>query len=114
MASPITRAAEEFSQAVSNFEPQGPNEMVGAFDGMPDAMEELTSAVAGLVSRAQSEMPIEPGTKSALDDLLSSMSGLRGQAEDVARRFRQDHESELNRIENPRPNERLWDVTQNQ
>jgi len=114
MASPITRAAEDFSKAVSTWQPEGPGDMIGTFDGMPESMREMTSGVAGIVATMQDGMPTNPATKAAADEFLKMMSGLEPAAQELADMFRRDHQTEIDRVENPRPNEELWDVAREQ
>jgi hypothetical protein len=113
MAGVIHSAAEQFSSVVATHQPTTTREMRDIFDGMPESMTEVAAAFSGLKDSADG-LPIGPGTKQAMEQFTGLFTSAVQQAEEIRAMFNSEHAEEIERIENPRPSEDLWDTVSDQ
>lgn len=113
MAGPISGAAEEVVSAMAGFDPGNLDQLEGIFPDLRELFEGLASGVGGLSAKYGDELPVKPVVAEAIAEIAASLSGLAAAVEEAHATFRSAHEDEINRIENPRPNEQVWDTTSN-
>lgn len=103
-------AISEGFAMLAQFQPESASEMERFLANQHEMWTDIAGAYGLLADRAVSEMPFGSGSADSLRDLGAAAGGLAALAQDVHATFRQEHESELARIEAPRPNEQLWDT----
>ncbi len=111
--SPITAAAEAVTEGFANFDPHNAADLMGMFETMPDFFEELARALNVLAQKSEDELPIHPATQEGIREIAAVLGGLHDQAGELNKLFRETHAKEIERIEEPRPQEQLWDVSTN-
>jgi hypothetical protein len=114
MASPIQDAAEAVTAGFAGFHPENAAQLRGMFDDMPGFYEELASGVARLAEKFDSELPVDRRVAEGVREMVSALAGLADQAHELNGLFKQAHEPELRRLDEPRPQEELWDVRNNE
>lgn len=114
MAGPITQAGEEVVSALGRFDPSNLDELEGVFPDLKELFEGLAAGIKGLSAKFGDDLPVKPHVAEAIGELGAALAGLGDAAEEAHSLFLTAHEDEINRIRNPRPNERIWDTTANQ
>jgi hypothetical protein len=109
----IDAATEAIDQHVGGYEPENAIDLGLFLQALPELFESLGSALSHVADTLGDQFPIDPSVPERLREIASSASGLADHAGEVHSTHRSAHEKELERIENPRPNEKLWDVTEN-
>jgi hypothetical protein len=104
----IDDATDAFGQLAA-YEPESPGEFDGLVGGLQAMCEELHTALQAWASKAD-DMPVEPGTKHALDELAAWAQAGAGFAEETYQQHRTDHEREMAREEGEYPNPQMWNV----
>ncbi len=112
--SPLTQAAEAAHDGFAGFDPHNAAELRGMFDDLPGFFEALASGVSALAARFGDELPVDSRVAEYVRDMVGDLASLHGQADDLKATFEQAHETELARIDNPRPAEEVWDVNKGQ
>ena len=105
---PLTEAIHEHLAGWRPENHQDANEFFKT--GLPSMFEALGAALSSLSESLASERPLDP----AVTDTINEMGSVTGSYADVARElgplYDSAHEKEIERIENPRPGEEMWDV----
>ena len=114
MASPIKALAEEVQAGFAGFDPHNVADMEGMFQDMPDFFDQFTTGIRTLASRFGEQLPVDPRVAEAIMEVGATLSGLADHCRETHKLFEQAHETELERLRNPRPQEKIWDVQNNQ
>ena len=101
--------AEAFNQ-LAQFQPEGAMEMERFLAMQHELFTNIGTAYQTLADRMSSDMPFGPAVSDSTRDLGAAFVGMSALAQDVHTTFRQEHETELQRIEAPRTNEQMWDT----
>jgi len=110
MSSAIDAAVEAIHDHLGSWEPQNATEIGSFLQGLPDLYEALGDALTRVADRFGDELPVHSSVSEHLREMASQSAGLREYAEEAHSQFRNSHEVELSRLENPRHGEGLWDV----
>lgn len=110
---PIEQAAEAIG-AVGAWEPESITEVDRFLDDLGSLYKALATTQANLAERFSSDLPIGRPVVDHLNELASGAAALTDHASQGRAIFRSHHESEFERLENPRPHEEMWDVSANQ
>lgn len=103
---------EAVTQHLAGWAPETAVDMINMFEKeMPGMLENLGAAFATLGDRTSSDMPLDPIVGEHMGELASAAHSMADVARELASSFRQKHEVEINRIENPRAAENVWDRT---
>ena len=113
MTSPIHDAAEAIAEGFANFKPSNIEDLRGMFDDLPQLFENFVEGVNALANRFDDELPVKPVVGEGIREMVAGLAGLRDHSDALRTTFEQAHESELKRIDEPRPGEELWDVQNN-
>lgn len=106
-------AAAEMEQAARTYDPDGNMEVVAMVDNLPQAMESIAKTFLTLAERADGEFAFEKDVANAFDDIYKTLMDAVDAAEDLTKTFRQVHEADIARHEDPRNGteaEKGWNV----
>ncbi|GAA1711030.1 hypothetical protein GCM10009745_68870 [Kribbella yunnanensis] len=109
---PIAQAVDAV-QAITAWEPESINDVDEFLTDLGDLYEALATTQANLAQRFGSDLPIGAPVVDHLSELASGAAALTDHAHQGRSIFRSFHEAEFERLENPRPNEEMWDVRAN-
>lgn len=76
----------------------------------------MLTNVAGVLNsygHGADDLPVDDAVKEAISSVEAMIHQCASSAREIETTFRQVHETELARLEKPRPNEQMWDVGQN-
>ena len=110
----IEAAAEAVEQYVGSWEPENAVDLDSFLAGLPRLFESVSGAIGHVATRLGSDFPVDPAVTERLREIASTVSGMSDFASEAHAIHRVAHARELERIESPRPGERMWDVAQNQ
>lgn len=108
--------AMEAARAAAHYQPQGMLQVGADFAGLEEALRLHAEAMKVTVENADAQWPLHPN----IVELMRQIHGLQLKAAELANElgpaFRQLHDVDLARLENPRKGaagERMWDVSTN-
>jgi hypothetical protein len=108
--------AMELARAAANYRPQGMLQVGADFAGLEEALRLHAEAMKITVENADATQPLAP----QIVELMRQVHGLQLKAAELAAEltpaFRQLHDVDIARLENPRKGiagERMWDVSAN-
>ncbi len=113
MSGQIDAAMEAVSEHIGGWAPESALDLDAFLAGLPQLFEALAASVAGVAERLASEFPVHPSVPEHLNEIAATVAGMGEFAAEAHVIHRTAHAAEMERIENPRPNEELWDVTGN-
>jgi hypothetical protein len=108
--------AMELARAAAHYQPQGMLQVGADFGGLEEALRLHAEAMKVTVENADATQPLHPN----IVELMRQIHGLQLKAAELAAElqpaFRQLHDVDIARLENPRKGvagERMWDVSSN-
>jgi hypothetical protein len=108
--------AMELARAAAHYQPQGMLQVGADFAGLEEALRLHAEAMKTTVENADATQPLAP----QIVELMRQIHGLQLKAAELASEltpaFRQLHDVDISRLENPRKGvagERMWDVSAN-
>jgi hypothetical protein len=108
--------AMELARAAAHYQPQGMLQVGADFAGLEEALRLHAEAMKTTVENADATQPLAP----QIVELMRQIHGLQLKAAELASEltpaFRQLHDVDISRLENPRKGvagERMWDVSSN-
>jgi hypothetical protein len=114
VTSHIDAATEAVSENIGAWAPENALDLDAFLAGLPLLFEAVAASVAGVAERLGSEFPVDPSVPEHLQEIAATVAGMGEFAGEAHAIHRIAHAAEMDRIENPRPNEELWDVVENQ
>lgn len=111
MSNAISAATEAIDQYVGGYQPEGATDLDLFLQDFPQLFEHLGQAIQTMASTLGEQFPVEPALPEKLREVGASVAGMADEAREAHGVHRNVHEAEINRIENPRPGEEMWDVT---
>jgi len=111
MSHQATKSAGDGTQPIARFDPQDGQELMDFMDSLPDDyFQTKADNVRILAERMAGEMPVE----APFVDVMRQLAAIEARAAENAREalgvFYREHEREIQRIKQPRPGERKWNV----
>ncbi|MEH0528305.1 hypothetical protein QBA75_14355 [Streptomyces stelliscabiei] len=106
-------AAEEMEQAATAYDPENAMEILAMVEGLPAALTSVATVMKILAERSDSEFPLEKEVADGFNDIFGAMMSAVAVAEDMGPLFRQAHEQDIARHEDPRNGpeaEKGWNV----
>lgn len=85
-------------------------EVLADFEEMPDAHADIADFWRALSEGAHDHMPLDPRVVEVINNCHRVALSLAEHAREIAPAIRALHAHDLERHENPRPGEHLWDV----
>ena len=113
MNSHIDAATEAVSESIGAWAPENALDLDSFLAGLPGLFEAVAASVASVAERLGSEFPVDPSVPDHLQEIAATVAGMGEYAAEAHAIHRLAHAAEMERIENPRPNEELWDVAGN-
>jgi hypothetical protein len=98
-------------QAATQYDPE--NAILAMVEGLPAALTSVANVMKTLAERADSEFPLEKQIADAFNDIFGALMSAVAVAEDMGPLFRQAHEHDIARHEDPRNGhdaEKGWNV----
>jgi hypothetical protein len=114
VSSQIDAATEAVSENIGSWTPENALDLDAFLEGLPGLFEALAASVASVAERLGSEFPVDPSVPEHLQEIAATVAGMGEFAGEAHALHRIAHAAEMERIEDPRPNESLWDVVENQ
>ncbi|WP_404958163.1 hypothetical protein [Streptomyces sp. 147326] len=105
--------AAEMLQAAQSYEPESAMEILAMVEGLPDALGSIAGVMQILAERSDSEFPLEKAVADGFADIYGALNSATAVAEDLGPVFRQAHEQDIARHEDPRNGpeaEKGWNV----
>ncbi|WP_308426705.1 hypothetical protein [Streptomyces camponoticapitis] len=106
-------AAAEMENAARSYDPDGSMEILAMVEGLPEALRSVANTFQVLAERSDSEFPLEKDVAHGFDDVFQVLMNAVSAAEDLGPLFRQAHEADIARHEDPRNGpeaEKGWNV----
>ncbi|MER7838408.1 hypothetical protein ABTY98_21580 [Streptomyces sp. NPDC096040] len=106
-------AAEEMEQAANSYEPENAMEILAMVEGLPAALTSVANVMKILAERSDNEFPLEKEVADGFNDIFGALMSAVAVAEDMGPLFRQAHEQDIARHEDPRNGhdaEKGWNV----
>ncbi|GGQ35898.1 hypothetical protein GCM10010250_01200 [Streptomyces althioticus] len=105
--------AAEMEQAAQAYDPENAMEILAMVEGLPAALTSVANVMKTLAERADSEFPLEKEVADGFNDIFGALMSAVAVAEDMGPLFRQAHEQDIARHEDPRNGpeaEKGWNV----
>ncbi|MBD0423495.1 hypothetical protein H0H10_30805 [Streptomyces sp. TRM S81-3] len=106
-------AAAEMEQAAQSYDPDNAMEILAMVEGLPAALTSVANVMKVLAERSDSEFPLEKEVADGFNDIYGAVMSAVAVAEDMGPLFRQVHEQDIARHEDPRNGpeaEKGWNV----
>ncbi|MFC9911792.1 hypothetical protein [Streptomyces sp. NPDC127197] len=106
-------AASEMEQAANSYDPENAMEILAMVEGLPAALTSVANVMKILAERSDSEFPLEKEVADGFNDIFGALMSAVAVAEDMGPLFRQVHEQDIARHEDPRNGteaEKGWNV----
>jgi hypothetical protein len=106
-------AAAEMEEAANSYEPDGCMEILAMVESLPAALTSVANVMKILAERSDSEFPLEKQIADNFNDIYGALMSAVAVAEDMGPVFRQVHEQDIARHEDPRNGheaEKGWNV----
>ena len=107
----IDAASEAVLTHIGRFEPENANDLDKFLANLPEFFSSVSSAFRQVAARLADGYPVDGSIPDRLNDIGSTISGMADYSGEAHAAHRARHEKELERIEQPRPNEKFWDVS---
>ena len=108
----INAAVEAIRDHLGGFTAHSAGEFVAYVSDLHLVLEELALALGQANGRLADDDPLDPRVIEHLDEVRAMLSPVAEHAREAGPLLRAVHEADLQRLENPRPGEQQWDVTQ--
>ncbi|MFD5227651.1 hypothetical protein ACFWJ5_03800 [Streptomyces qaidamensis] len=106
-------AAAEMEQAANSYDPDNAMEILTMVEGLPAALTSVANVMKILAERSDSEFPLEKAVADGFNDIFGALMSAVAVAEDMGPLFREVHEQDIARHEDPRNGteaEKGWNV----
>ncbi|WP_425832262.1 hypothetical protein [Streptomyces fractus] len=105
--------AAEMEQAAQSYDPENAMEILAMVESLPEALTSVANVMKTLAERSDGEFPLEKEVADGFNDIFGALSSAVAVAEDMGPLFRQAHEADIARHEDPRNGpeaEKGWNV----
>ncbi|WP_202502080.1 hypothetical protein [Streptomyces sp. SID5785] len=105
--------AAEMEQAAQSYDPENAMEILAMVESLPAAITSVANVMKTLAERSDSEFPLEKEVADGFNDIFGALMSAVAVAEDMGPLFRQAHEQDIARHEDPRNGpeaEKGWNV----
>ncbi|MFD8080725.1 hypothetical protein ACFV4F_03385 [Kitasatospora sp. NPDC059722] len=105
--------AAEMEAMAATFDPDGMMQVLAMVEEMPDALASIANVFKLLAEKCDEEFPLDSQVGMALQEIYMFLQLAVGAAGEAGPTFRQVHEVDIRRHEDPRNGEEKWDTTNN-
>ena len=109
----FNEAAAEMQAAATAYHPDGAMHVLATIEGFPEALTSIANTFRILAEHCDTAFPVHQRVGEALNEVFLRLQQAIPAAEEVGKIFRVEHEHDINRIEDPRTGEEMWDTTNN-
>ena len=105
--------AAEMESAAQQYDPESAMEILAMVESLPAALTSVANVMRVLAERSDSEFPLEKEVADGFNDIFGAVMSAVAVAEDMGPLFRQAHEQDIARHEDPRNGpeaEKGWNV----
>lgn len=114
VATPLTNAGEAVQQDLGNYHPEHIIELRPFFSTeLPEFFGTLAGSIGAMADRFREELPLHQQIPEHIQEMAGVLAGLRDKAQELSALFENLHKDDLNRLDEPRPGEQMWDVGAN-
>ncbi|MDX3515911.1 hypothetical protein PV755_44640 [Streptomyces caniscabiei] len=106
-------AATEMARAAAAYQPTGMLQVGADFAGLEEALRLHAEAMKTTVENADANQPLHPNIVEIMRQIHILQLKAAELAAELTPAFRQLHDVDIARLENPRTGERMWDVSSN-
>ncbi|MGW7424454.1 hypothetical protein ACWGJB_31235 [Streptomyces sp. NPDC054813] len=106
-------AASDMEDAANAYQPENAMEILAMVEGLPAALTSVANVMKILAERSDNEFPLEKEVADGFNDIFGALMSAVAVAEDMGPLFRQVHEQDIARHEDPRNGteaEKGWNV----
>jgi hypothetical protein len=107
----IDAASEAVLTHIGRFEPENAADLDKFLANLPEFFSAVSSAFRQVASKLADAYPIDASIPDRLNDIGSTIAGMGDYSGEAHAAHRARHEKELERLEQPRTNEKFWDVS---
>lgn len=107
----VSAVTEAIREHVAGFQPQHMTQIAGFLAGLDEMFTSLGEALSVVAQRWANEEPVDAAVTEHLQQLAGHAGTLGEWARQTEALFRMAHDTEITRLETPRPNEQHWDVS---
>ncbi|MFF1909695.1 hypothetical protein [Kitasatospora sp. NPDC058218] len=105
--------AAEMEALAHTFEPDGMMAVLQMCEELPEALQSIANVFKILAEKADTEFPLEPAVGEAFNEVYITIQMASLAGGEVGPIFRDVHEQDIRRHEDPRNGEDKWDTTNN-
>ncbi|MFF1798522.1 hypothetical protein ACFVXQ_30645, partial [Kitasatospora sp. NPDC058263] len=105
--------AAEMEALAHTFEPDGMMAVLQMCEELPEALQSIANVFKILAEKADTEFPLEPAVGEAFNEVYITIQMASVAGGEVGPVFRDVHEQDIRRHEDPRNGEDKWDTTNN-
>jgi hypothetical protein len=103
---------EALTTHLAGWTPADAGDMIRFYETeLPGMLEHFGHTLGTLGDKTSEDLPLDPIMGEYIHDLAGTAHTMADVARAAAAAFRNAHEAEINRIENPRHAEHVWDAT---
>ncbi|MCK9929303.1 hypothetical protein MXD62_19325 [Frankia sp. Mgl5] len=106
----VAALIEDAAHAASTYKPGHMDVFIKDLESVPGMVEDFQKIFKVLARLAEEELPTNPGVSDLLTDVARVQGTVAKVAEEVPRGAKVKHRTDLERLERPRRNERLWNA----
>ncbi|WP_190211722.1 hypothetical protein [Kitasatospora indigofera] len=110
----FSEVASEMYGAAMNYDPDGMMHVLTAIESMPEGLTSIANTFRVLAERSDDEFPLEKVVGESLNEVYTLLMQAVSAAEEVGKAFRNAHEGDIARHDDPRTGEEKWDIGNNQ
>ncbi|MEV6141898.1 hypothetical protein [Streptomyces sp. NPDC051992] len=103
-------SAEEVANTYARYEPPAMASVAAEYKGLPDAIRDVNAAVMELAENSREQYPMDDAMAEGVAQVAQILEATAAYADDIEPMFREVHDRDLMRLENPRVNEHWWNV----
>ncbi|MFJ1837885.1 hypothetical protein ACIOJ9_28950 [Streptomyces sp. NPDC088175] len=110
-ATPIEAVSEAFDFVTGQYEPQSVEELTQHLDDFAPMFENFAESLIRMAERLQDQYGVKPGVVEMILEFASANAGMTDMVQSVIESWRIEQAEDIERHENPRPNEgEFWNV----
>lgn len=107
----VAAVTEAIREHIAGFETQHMTQIAGFLGGLDEMLTTLGQSLSTVAQRWANEEPVDIAVTEHLQQLAGHAGTLGEWARQTEQLFRMAHDTEITRLQSPRPNEQHWDVS---